>query len=631
MGFSRRMRPLPLSRVKLTDPFWTRWQKLMVEKTLPSQFDLLESTGSLGNFRIAAGLEKGGHKGMYFVDSDTYKWAEACAYCLTCLDSPKLRKLLDGVIETVIAAQMADGYLNTFFQAKHPDKRWKNLGALHEMYCAGHLMEAGVALYECLDDRRLLDASIRFADHIMSIFGAGKRLGYPGHEEIELGLIRLTDATGETKYREFARWLMDARGTRPAIYQEETVDPDAHMLAPWIKPVTPEEYVGDYSQDHAPIRKHNQVVGHAVRAMYLYTAAADLAGDVDDLPLEEALERCWANLTQRRMYVTGGIGPSASNEGFTADFDLPNLSAYAETCAAIGLIFWARRMLEMTANSEYADVMERALYNGAMAGISLDGVAYFYDNPLESRGRHARKPWFDCACCPPNLARLIGSLGQYGVGEAPEGLYIHQFFGFEAETEIKGTRVRITCESQFPWSGSLRLAVEPSQPVEFGIYVRIPEWSEDVSFELTDSDEEAEYENGYAVIRRIWRPGDAMTVDLGIEARWMEADSRVRDNLGRNVLARGPLVYCAESNDLGFSPQTFTADTEETIEERFENVLEGVTTITVQGVREVEESSDELYLPAGTTEVEACEAKFIPYFAWANRGPSEMQVWVRGA
>ena len=316
-------------------------------------------------------------------------------------------------------------------------------------------------------------------------------------------------------------------------------------------------YSGEYNQDHAPIREHTQVVGHAVRAMYLYTAAADLADGRNDIPLEQALERACNNLTQRRMYVTGGIGPSASNEGFTADYDLPNLSAYAETCAAIGMIFWGRRMLEMTGQSDYPDVMERALYNGVLAGISLDGEGYFYDNPLESRGQHQRKPWFHCACCPPNLARLIGDLGEYIAGESDDAFFIHQYAGFDADTKIKGTPVQVRLESQFPWSGTLTIRIDPARPVEFVLHVRIPEWSDDVSFELTGSDDEAEYEDGYAVFRRTWTAGETLTVDLGIEPRWIEADPRVRDNLGRTgALTWGPIVYCLESHDLGFAPRS---------------------------------------------------------------------------
>jgi hypothetical protein len=626
------MDPLPLSRIRLTGAFWTRWQEVLFTTTLPTQFDLLESTGRLANFRRAAGKEEGRHSGMLFNDSDVYKWIEACAYALANRSSESLRAKMDAAIDAIVAAQLPDGYINTYIQLEHPDKRWMNLGSLHEMYCIGHMIEAGVAVHECLGDDRLLDASIKAARHVMSVFGPGLRRGCPGHEEIELALVKLTRATGDPAYREYARWLVDARGQRPSVFDQELSDPVAMSVSPWAPGHLKSggAYVGDYAQDHAPIREHTQVVGHAVRAMYLYAAAADLADGQEDQALEGALERAWANLTRRRMYLTGGIGPSASNEGFTVDYDLPNFHAYAETCAAIGLVFWGRRMLEMTGDTSYADVIERALYNGAIAGISVSGDAYFYENPLEARGKHVRQRWFECACCPPNIARLIAGLGEYVAGEADGAFYIHQYAGFDADTVIRGVPVKISLESEFPWEGTLKICIAPKAPVAFALHVRIPEWSDDVTFELPGSGDEAEYEGGYGVFERTWEPGDVLSVDLGMKPAWVEADPRVRDNLGRSALTRGPLVYCAESPDLGFAPQLLTVDLEADVEERFEETLGGIQTISVEAVHEVEEPSDELYPPYGTVGIEECAAKFIPYYAWANRGASEMAVWVRG-
>ncbi|RYG65862.1 glycoside hydrolase family 127 protein, partial [bacterium] len=366
------------------------------------------------------------HVGFVFDDSDVYKWAEACAYALATTKNDALRKLLDEAIELVVSAQRPDGYLDTYIQLDHPDDAWRNLNALHEMYCAGHLIEAGVALSENLGDRRLLDVSIRFADHIMSVFGPEGRLGYCGHEEIELALVKLAVHTGEAKYREFARWLVESRGSRPSPFEAELKDPAVVALSPWGGGLLDgTNYSGEYNQDHAPIREHDAVVGHAVRAMYLYIAAADLADGQDDAALETALQRAWDSLVKRRMYVTGGIGPSRHNEGFTQDYDLPNLSAYSETCAAIGLMLWGQKMLEMTGNAEFAETVERALFNGALAGISLGGDRFFYDNPLESRGGHDRTAWFGCACCPPNIARTIGNLASFVAGASEEAFYLH--------------------------------------------------------------------------------------------------------------------------------------------------------------------------------------------------------------
>ncbi len=346
MSFRRRMRSLPIKKLKITDPFWSRWQTVLIEQTLPAEYKQIIDTGRLENFRRVVNKETGGFQGLFFNDSDIYKWLEACAYAIAGSENisakSKLQPMIDEAIELIQAAQEESGYLNTYFQLDHPNDKLRNLNAMHEMYCAGHLMEAADALFCCLGDRRLLEVSIKFADHLMSILGPGKRLGYCGHEEIELALIRLSNATGDKKYREFARWMVEMRGHRPSPLGAEMMDPEILAISPWMNTLllNEGEYSGEYNQDHKPIREHDDVVGHAVRAMYLYIAAADLADGLEDAQLEEALTRCWNNLVQKRMYVTGGIGPSSKNEGFTTDFDLPNMSAYAETCAACGLVFW---------------------------------------------------------------------------------------------------------------------------------------------------------------------------------------------------------------------------------------------------------------------------------------------------
>lgn len=630
------MRGLPLSQVRITDLFWSRYQQLLIDTTLPAQYEQLVQTGRLENFKRAA-RAKGEFQGVHcFNDSDVYKYIEACAYALATTAGnnagrDQVRRQMDDAIATVIPAQEPTGYINTFFQLKHPQLKWRNLGSMHEMYCGGHLIEAAVALHESLGDRRLLGMATKFADHVMDIFGPGRRLGYPGHEEIELALIRLAGATGEVKYREFARWLVEQRGRRPSPIEAELDDAEAMAISAHAPRFLRREsvYVGDYAQDHAPIREHTEVVGHAVRAMYLYIAAADLADGRDDEKLESALESAWTNLTQRRMYVTGGIGPSSSNEGFTADFDLPNLTAYAETCAACGLVFWGHRMLEMTGVGDYADAMERALYNGVISGISLDGVDYFYDNPLESRGRHRRTPWFPCACCPPNVARLIGSLGAYVAGASEDAFYIHLPVGLQATFSIGGVAVEVEIAGNYPWSGKFEIRLKPTRPVSFALHVRIPDWSDEVDSDLPEAEEEATYESGYAVFDREWRTGEVLTIDFGVKPKWVEADPRVRDNLGRAALMYGPLVYCAEETDLGFAPQLFVADVDAEIVTAPVKQLEGVTTLTVEGVAEIESFPDALYAELGTTETREASATLIPYYAWANRGAGSMLVWFR--
>ncbi len=627
----RRMAPLPLANIRMTDQFWSRWQRVLVETTLPSQYGQLVSTGRLENFRRAGKREQGGFQGLYFNDSDVYKYLEACAYGLCAHESTAVRGQMNEVIALVEAAQEADGYINTFFQLMHPDLKWRNLNSLHEMYCGGHLIEAAVAIYECLGERKLLDVAIRFADHVASVFGPGKRRGYCGHQEIELALIRLSKATGEKKYSDLGSWMIEERGNPPSVFEAELDDAPSLALQPAARHMLKQQgkYSGEYAQDHAPIRQHRAIVGHAVRAMYFYTAAADLADSRHDEPLGEALEEIWNNLTRKRMYVTGGIGPSAHNEGFTRDFDLPNLTAYAETCAAVGLILWGRTLLELTGDSEYADVIERALYNGAMSGISLSGDLYFYTNPLESRGNHERTPWFECACCPPNIARLIGSVGWVVASGADDGFWIHIPAGFDADLQIHGVPVKIRSVSNYPDSGKIEVTVEVPTPVRFNLRVRIPHWADEATFELVGDGHEAEYEGGYACFDLEWKGSTTLKIDLPMTPKWVEADPRVRDDLGRAALVRGPLVYACEEKDAGFAPQLFVVDTDIEPEERQEPMLEGVVSIVASGVREEDGSTGELYAELGASRTFDAQAEFIPYYAWCNRGPNNMQVWMR--
>ena len=629
------MRSLPLSEIKITDKFWSRWQQTLIDVTLPTQYQQLLETGRLANFERAAGKKDGDFEGLWFNDSDAYKFAEACAYALAIRDDAQVRECFNSVVTLIEGAQQSDGYLNTFFQVRHPNYKWRNLNMMHEMYCGGHLIETGVAAFECLGDRRLLDVSIRFADHVMSVFGPDKRLGYCGHEEIELALIKLARATNQPKYREFARWMVESRGHRPSPFEPEFSDPEGLNLWPMTGTLYTKngrfdgEYIGEYAQDHLPVREHTDVVGHAVRAMYLYIAAADLAEEKVDEEMHSALKRVWQNLTTCRMYVTGGIGPSSSNEGFTGDFDLPNLSAYAETCASIGLIFWGQKMLEMTGDGDYVDVIERALFNGALSGISISGDHYFYANPLESRGTHSRVPWFFCACCPPNIARLLGSLGAYLVGKSSESLYINIPTGCEISTHFSGVRVNVKIESEYPWNGKYKVTIDPEKPVKFKLLLRIPAWSGEMEIDLPTSEEPADYDSGYAAFDRVWSNGDVLSIDLGMEPIWVEADPRVRENLGRVALCNGPLIYALEETDLGIAPQLFSVDVEAPIEVSKEKLLGGINCLKTEGLAIVETPTDELYPVAGTSELEEKVGKFIPYYAWCNRGATNMQVWVR--
>lgn len=632
MPYRCHFRPLAISEFRYGDGFWAVRRDIVREVALEHQYGRIVETGRLENFARVARGEQGTHQGRYYDDSDVYKWLEACAYVLADKPDAAIRRRYDEVRDAILAAQMDDGYINTFFQLMHPNDRWRSLVDLHEMYCAGHLIEACVAAHDCLGDEGLLQAGIRLADHIASIFGPDKRLGYCGHQEIELALVRLADHVGNDSYRELARWMVEVRGAGPEIFREQLEDDEIRNLAPYRRgrPKSEARYEPEYWQVHAPIREHTSVVGHAVRAMYFYAAATDLAAS-DDVGLYDALERCWRNLTEKRMYVTGGIGASARNEGFTTDYDLPNLTAYAETCAAVALAMWGRRLADRTGDSSYTDIVERAALNGALAGINLTGDLYFYDNPLESRGNKSRVPWFECACCPPNIARFIGSIATYGyskdVSSETPSLVVNM--PIAGEVAVDGLpHVRVT--SEYPYSGRFRLEVLTDGPMT--LRVRIPEWCGDAGFETAGFEAEAVYEDGYAVWTRDWKAGDALEANLEMSARWVRSNPRVLENLGRVALSKGPLVFALEEPDFGTEPQRFIADTDAEVADGGPHPeLGDVPTLVVPGWKTIDTPSEDLYQADEPHPAEEVSARFIPYFAWNNRGTKSMQVWVREA
>jgi len=485
------------------------------------------------------------------------------------------------------------------------------------------LIEAAVAHKEATGKARLLDTGRRAADCLVSVFGPGLRLGYPDHQESELALVRLAGATGEAKYREYAAWQTRARGSRPSSFEAELADPEVVALTPGVKPLYVKNgvYDGAYAQDDVPLVDQTRPVGHAVRAMYFYCGAVDSLGD--DVPTMSALERIWTALVSRRMYVTGGIGSSGRNEGFTDDYDLPNLDAYAETCAGIGLVFWAWRMFLHSCNGRYVDVMERALYNAVLSGVSLKCDRYFYDNPLESEGRHERAAWFSCACCPPNIARLLMSIGQYVVGEGDGCVYVAMPVAGSFKTGC-GT---IEIDANYPWSGDFEVRV--SAPLGLRrLGVRVPDWARSGSVSVNGQACSVEPSMGFVVIDREWEDGDTVAVSLEMGARWTAAHSSVLSCAGRVALERGPLVYCLEEHDLGFAPQHWSVDTgasvnvEESDEDRSEVKL-------IAEGRSDARGATRLYEDYRSTEGVATSARLVPYFSWANRGPNAMQVWLR--
>jgi len=600
-------RPVPFTQVTFTDEFWAPRQQRNAQATLDQNFVQCRATGRIGNLQRAGAGETGGFKGLFFDDSDVFKALEGAANVYAINKSPELKAMMDELIATIARAQRPDGYVNSYFTLEKPAERWVNLKDMHELYCAGHLIEAGVAHHQATGERTLLDVAIRLADHIDATFGPGKRAGVCGHPEIELALVRLARHTGEEKYRALARYFVLARGV-----------PDGRAL------------YGEYAQDHAPLTEQESVVGHAVRAMYLYSAAADLATDDAGLrgTLTPTLDRLWDNLTLRKMYVTGGIGNSASNEGFTRDFDLPNDRAYAETCAGIGLVMWAHRMCVLNDDARYADIMEQALYNAVLSGISLDGRQFFYVNPMMSNGEHQRRDWYPCACCPPNILRLIASLGGYVATADDEGVRINLFADCTINTTIRGTPVTIDLDTRYPWDGRITAKVRAGAPIEFALRLRSPAWCQVAGIEASFGAPNSANTRGYLEVRRRWADGDSVTLDLAMPITSMVASPRLPDNKGMVALRRGPIVYCFEGADQPASLRAFSIDDHAPATSAWRaDLLGGVQVLSVPAQRvAAPDFTDRLYDDLRASEPASLTA--VPYFAWANRGKGEMRVWM---
>jgi len=580
---------IDFSHVKINDNFWSPRLSKHVSATLPVCIDQIENqTGRIRNFENAAKGE-GEHSGIFFDDSDVYKALEGMAYSLINNPDPELEKKADEWIDKFAAAQQPDGYINTFYTLTGLDKRWSNMDK-HEMYCAGHMIEAGVAYYQATGKRKLLDVCIRMTDHMMSQFGPGKRHWVPGHEEIELALVKLYQTTQEQKYLDFAYWLLEERGHGHGTMGDE---------GKW-DPV--------YYQDIVPVRQLTDISGHAVRCMYLYCGMADVAALKNDTGYIAAMDRLWDDVVHRNMYITGGIGSSRDNEGFTEDYDLPNLDAYCETCASVGMVLWNQRMNQLTGDSKYIDVLERSLYNGALAGISLGGDRFFYVNPLESKGDHHRQEWYGCACCPSQLSRFLPSIGNYIYASSDDALWVNLYIGNTGQIRIGETDILLTQETDYPWDGSVKLTISTSQPLEKEIRLRIPDWCKTYDLSINGKKINVPKEKGYAVIKD-WKSQDVIALDMDMPVEIVAADPHVKENFDKRAIQRGPLVYCMEEIDnteyfdqIQLSPST-------TFQTAFvSDILNGIKTIKTNG--------------------RAQSATFIPYYAWDNRKAGKMRVWI---
>lgn len=630
-----RLTPLPFSQVEITDRFWRDRQEAVRTGTLPF---LLAQSERFGMVKaLAVDEDQGplpipirpqGTSAVMYWDSDWAKWIETASYSLRLHPDPALEAKVDDIIAQIGRAQRADGYFNSYFLGREPDKIWSNLRDWHELYCAGHLIEAAVANCQATGKRALLDIMLRYVEHIRRRFGreAGQERGYCGHEKIELALVRLYRVTGDRRHLELARYFIDERGQQPHYFDIEARRRGDDPAAFW-------HGTYEYNQSHLPVREQRQVVGHAVRAMYLYSAMADLAGEYGDADLRQACERLWDDLTTKRLYVTGGLGPSAQNEGFTSDYDLPNETAYAETCAAVGLVFWSQRMLGIAGDRRYADMMELALYNGALSGLALTGDRFFYDNPLASRGDHHRWTWHRCICCPANIGRLVASVGGYAYGTGERELAVHLFIAGTAEAEIAGTSVRLRQETDYPWDGRVAFAVELERPTSFALRLRLPAWCPEPRLSLNGApmDLAGVSERGYAHLDRTWRSGDRVVLELPMLAQRLYASPAIRFDLGRTALRRGPLLFCAEGTDNEVPIERLELPDDATIAAVFRpDLLSGTTVLEADARASVTESSDTLYRTTPPL-TEPARLRAIPYHLWDNREPGDMAVWLRRA
>jgi len=629
---SRRLRPLELTNVTIADAFWAPRQRTNREATLPHEYRQCKETGRLDALRLTwkPGQPNPPH---IFWDSDVAKWLEAASYSLATHPDPELRKLVDDVAALITSAQQPDGYLNSHFTIVEPQKRWTNLRDAHELYCAGHLMEAAVAHFQATGSRLLLDALCRYADHIDRTFGPepGKKQGYPGHEEIELALIKLYHATGNERYLRLSKYFIDQRGQQPHYYDQEALARSDDPTKWWARSY-------EYCQAHKPVRQQDEVVGHAVRAMYLLSGMADVAAQTADDTLLAACRRLWASATERKMYVTGSVGSAGWGERFTSDYNLPNETAYAETCAAIGLVFFAHRMLQIEADAVYADAMERALYNGILSGVSLDGTKFFYENPLASEGKHHRQEWFGCACCPPNIARLLASLGTYAYSAAPDALYVHLYIAGSATASLPKvpipsggySEVALTQETGYPWNGDVKLTVGVQQPSKFDLCLRIPGWCRKHTLRLNGKAVGHRIVKGYARVSRTWANSDRVELSLAMPIERVVAHPRVAEDAGKVALARGPLVYCLEQCDNAAPVRSLILPDKARLTARFDNKLLGGT-VVIEGAGLAPTQAGwkgKLYRPADESALRPARFRAIPYCLWDNRSPGPMTVWL---
>ena len=643
----KHLKKVDLKNVKLNAGLLAQKNKLVRKEVIPYQWQALndelpdtEPSHAVENFKIAAGRSEGEFQGMVFQDSDVAKWLEAVAYQLTVNSDPELEKRADEVIDLIGEAQQEDGYLNTYFIVKEPEMKWKNLAECHELYCAGHLIEAAVAYYKATGKDKFLNIMQKNADLIESKFGpeADKLKGYPGHQEIELALIKLYEVSGKEKYRDLAKFFIDQRGKDPFYFDQEWEE--RGKIDHWDD--FHQNVKRDYYQAHAPVREQKAAAGHAVRALYMYSGMADVARVTGDQSLIGACKQLWDNTTSKQMYITGGTGSSVQGESFTFDYDLPNDTAYTETCAAVALVFFAQRMLHLEKKGEYADIMEKALYNGALSGMSQNGKRFFYVNPLEvqpevceQREDHkhvkpTRQKWFGCACCPPNLARLLASIGSYIYSQNEEQLFVNLYADNQSEFEFKGQNVEVSQKTNYPWDEEIEIKLKAEKEVEFELALRIPGWCRKAALQLNGKNIDLTeiIEAGYAKIKRKWK-NDRIKLILKMPVEKIYANPEVREDIGKVSLQRGPIVYALEEVDNGKNlPAVYLADDAELKAEYKEDLLGGVTVVKGSAYKLDKDSFGSSLYSTQKPEFKQIEIQAVPYYTWDNRESGEMLVWL---
>ena len=627
--------PVRFVDVRLEGDFWKERLDTVLKTTIPSQHKKLGEYGILESLKLPQPppplrfpRHANGFTVQVFWDSDVGKWIEAASYALSHRRDADIEAKIEAIVDDFEKAQEPDGYLNCWYLGHEPEKRFSNLRDNHEFYNAGHMLEGAIAYFETTGRRRWLGIMERYLDHIRSVFGpeSGKKHGYDGHQEIEIALIKLYHLTGEKKHLDFATYLINERGKQSPHYFD--IEREEREKKGWeTQRYAQSNY--EYSQSHMPVRQQTKVVGHAVRAMYMYTAMADLAAELNDAALKAACETLWNDVMITKMYVTAGLGPSAHNEGFTFDYDLPNQTAYAETCASVALIFWAQRMLHLDLDGKYADVLELALYNGALSGLSRDGEHYFYANPLESNGSAERWAWHTCPCCTMNVSRLVASVGGYFLSTAPDGLAFHLYGGISAKREVAGTPVEIREASNYPWSGEVKINIDPATPARFDVKLRVPGWSKSHSIAVNAQAVSADPVNGYVTINRTWAKGDTITMDLPMQPERLYANPGVIMDVGRVALKRGPLVYCIEEADNpGGAVQRLKLPRDAALKSTTRaDLFGGAVTLSAQAKAIDPSDWRDLYRTSPPTESDATLTA-LPYYLWANRSRGSMVVWI---